>query len=147
MAVKGYPSPPGPALGSLSDFEIDTYFKGEPRYGGTFSNDQLTKRNYDPKLAYILNLQNLRQSGSHWVALLPEGRYIDSYGVGPTQEITPLVRTYNKSYFQGFKQSDCGYFAIYHVEKALAGEDPFDDLKASDYSHNYDVLKRYFTPE
>ena len=80
------------------------------------------------------------------MALLPYGRYIDSYGVGPTQEITPLVKTYNKSYFQGFNQSDCGYFAMYHISKALKGEDPFEDLIATDYAHNYAVLKRYFTP-
>ena len=131
---------------SLSDLEINHYIKNEKRFGGTLSNDQLTKKNYNPKKAYILNLQNRNQSGSHWVSLLPSGRYIDSYGVGPTQEITPLVKTYNTSYFQGFTQSDCGYFAIYHCEQALKGLDPFQDLKASNYSHNYGVLKRYFTP-
>ena len=126
-------------LGSLNDKQIAIMLKGLKNFGGVHANDDLT--DYDPKKCYILNLQNEDQPGSHWTALLPMGRYIDSFGFPPTKAITPFVKEYSLCDYQGLNQEDCGYFAIYFC---LNQQDPFKNLISNDYAHNYRTLKRFF---
>ena len=50
----------------LTTFEIQKYYQNEPRLNGDFSQDNL------PKIkdrAYIINLDEYSDLGTHWVAL------------------------------------------------------------------------------
>ena len=63
----------------LTNFEIQ-YYQNEPRFNGVFSWDNL------PKIkdrAYVINLDEYSDIGTHWVALYLNNNvtYFDSFGV------------------------------------------------------------------
>ena len=68
------------AASSLTNFEIQKY-ENKPRFNGVYSRDNL------PKIkdgAYIINLDEYSDIGTHWVALLVQNNdvtYFDSFGV------------------------------------------------------------------
>ena len=50
----------------LTNFEIQKYYHNQPRFNGAYSRDNL------PKIkdgAYILNLDQYSDIGTHWIAL------------------------------------------------------------------------------
>ena len=78
MEIKnGFLIPPHP----LTNFEIQKYYKNEPRFNGAYSRDNL------PKIkdgAYVINLDEYSDIGTHWVALHVNNNdvtYFDSFGV------------------------------------------------------------------
>ena len=74
----GFLMPPHP----LPNFEIQKYYKNEPRFDGVFSRDNLPKKIKDG--AYVINLDEYVDVGTHWIALScnrNEIVYFDSFGV------------------------------------------------------------------
>ena len=68
--------PPHP----LNNFEIQKY-QNEPRFNGVYSRDNLQKIKDG---AYIINLDEYSDIGTHWVALYVQNNdvtYFDSFGV------------------------------------------------------------------
>ena len=68
--------PPHP----LTNFEIQKY-QNEPRFNGAYSRDNLQKIKDG---AYIINLDEYADIGTHWVALHVQNKYItyfDSFRV------------------------------------------------------------------
>ena len=69
--------PPHP----LTNFEIQKYYQNEPRFNSVYSRDNL------PKLkdgAYVINLDEYSDIGTHWVALHIQNNnatYSHSFGV------------------------------------------------------------------
>ena len=66
----------------LKIFEIQKYYKNEPRFNGVYSRYNL------PKIrdgAYLKNLDEYSNIGTHWVALYVQNKnsviYFDSFGV------------------------------------------------------------------
>ena len=65
----------------LTNFEVQKYYQNEPRFNGVFSRDNL------PKIkdgAYIINLDEYSDIGTHWVALHVNNNdvtYFNSFGV------------------------------------------------------------------
>ena len=55
------PSPP------LTNFEIQKYYKNEPRFNGVSSRNNLFKKIKDG--AYIINFDEYTNVGTHWIAL------------------------------------------------------------------------------
>ena len=51
----------------LTNFEIQKYYKNEPRFNGVFSRNNLPKKTKDG--AYIINLDQYADVGTHWIAL------------------------------------------------------------------------------
>ena len=51
----------------LTNFEIQKYYKNEPRFNGVFSRNNLPKKIKDG--AYIINLDECSNVGTHWIAL------------------------------------------------------------------------------
>ena len=106
--------PPHP----LTNFEIQKYYQNEPRFNGVYSRDNL------PKIkdgAYVINLDEYSDIGTHWVALYVDGAndvtYFDSFGV---EHIPKEIRTFivNKTIktnifrIQAYDSITCGYFCI-----------------------------------
>ena len=50
----------------LHNFEIQKYYQNQSRFNGIYSRDNLQKINYG---AYIINLDQYSDIGTHWVAL------------------------------------------------------------------------------
>ena len=66
----------------LTNFEIQEYYQNEPRFNGVSSRDNLP--NTIKNGAYVINLHEYRDIGTHWVALYVNNKtaiYFDSFGV------------------------------------------------------------------
>ena len=59
----GFLIPPHP----LTNFEIQKYYKNEPRFNGVFSRNNLPKKIKDG--VYIINLDEYGDVSTHWIAL------------------------------------------------------------------------------
>ena len=55
--------PPHP----LTNFEIQKYYENELRFNGVYSQDNLPKQIKDG--VYVINLDEYKDTGTHWVAL------------------------------------------------------------------------------
>ena len=51
----------------LTNFEIQKYYKNDPRFNGAFSRNNSPKKIKDG--AYIINLDEYGDVGKHWIAL------------------------------------------------------------------------------
>ena len=70
--------PPHP----LTNFEIQKYYKNEPRFNGVFSRNNLHKKIKDG--TYVKNFDEYADIGTHWIALFGKRNeivYFDSFGV------------------------------------------------------------------
>ena len=66
----------------LTNFEISEYYKNEPRFNGVYSRNNLPK--IIKKGAYVINLDEYENTGTHWVALFVKPKYtayFDSFGI------------------------------------------------------------------
>ena len=82
-------TPPRP----LTNLEIQEYYQNEPRFNGVFSRDNLpnnnninnnNNNNNIKNGVYVINLDEYRDIGTHWVALYVNNKtatYFDSFGV------------------------------------------------------------------
>ena len=50
----------------LTNFEIQKYHQNEPRFNGVYSRNNLPKKKAG---AYVINLDEYPDTGTHWVAL------------------------------------------------------------------------------
>ena len=85
--------PPHP----LTNFEIQKYYKNEPRFNGVFSRNNLFKKIKEG--AYIINLEKYANVGTHWIALFCKKNkivYFDSFGIEHNpEEIKEFIRNKN----------------------------------------------------
>ena len=51
----------------LTNFEIQKYYKNEPRFNGVFSRNNFPKKIKDG--TYLTNLDEYADVGTHWIAL------------------------------------------------------------------------------
>ena len=66
----------------LTNFEIQKYYRMEPRFNGVYSKNNLPNKIKDG--AYIINLDEYADLGTHWIALFCkriEIVYFDSFSV------------------------------------------------------------------
>ena len=101
--------PPHP----LTNFEISKY-QNEPRFHGVYSWDNLQKIKDG---AYIINLDEYSDIGTHWVALYIQNNvtYFDSFrGEHILKEIRTFIRNKNIKtnifWIQPHDSIMCGYF-------------------------------------
>ena len=126
----------------LTNFEIQGYYQSEPIFNGVFSRDNLPNNNINnnnnnsnnnnnnicrkglasavKNVAYVINLDEYRDIGTHWVALYVDDKtatYFDRFGVehipkeiikfiGSKNIITNIYR------IQAYDSIMCGYFCI-----------------------------------
>ena len=120
----GFLMPPHP----LTNFEIQKYYKNEPRFNGVFSRNNLPKKIKDG--AYVINLDKYADVGTHWIALFcnrNEIVYFDSFGVEHVpEEIKEFIGNKNikANIFrvQANNSIICGYFCIGFIDFMLAGK-------------------------
>ena len=69
-------------LTHLTIFEIQEYYQNEAKFNGVFSRDNLPNKIKNG--AYVTNLDEYHDIGTHWVALYVNNKtvtYFDSFGV------------------------------------------------------------------
>ena len=140
-------------LHSLTNFEIQKYYQNEPRFNGAYSIDNL------PKIkdgAYIINLDEYADIGTHWVALyvVNDVTYFDSFDVEHIpKEIKEFINrslsiTTNIFRIQAYDSIMHGYFCIGFIDSILAGKTltEFTNLfSPNNVKKNDDIILNYFT--
>ena len=120
---------------ALYESEINDYLKHIPFFKGVFSRDKIIsiKVNKNENFAFVLNLENSYQDGSHWTCVyydknLPYVEYYDSFGLEPPIELEKLIRKkikkpiqYNPYQHQSPLSVRCGYFATNYIIKRYSG--------------------------
>ena len=138
----------------LKNFEIQKYYKNEPRFNGFFLRNNIPKYNFIKKIkdgVYIINLDEYVNIGTHWIALFCKKNeivYFNSFSVEDiSEEIKELIKEFpgNKNIKANIfrVQEDnsimCGYFCTGFVDFMLAGK------KLTDYTNLFslhDLKKR-----
>ena len=140
----------------LTNFEIQKYYKNEPRFNGVLSRNNLPKKIKDG--AYIINLDEYKDVGTHWIALFCNKNkiiYFDSFGVEHTpKEIKKLIGNKNiKANIFRVNENDsimCGYFCIGFIDFMLAGKkltDYTNLFSPYDFKKNDHIILSYFKNE
>ena len=87
--IRPYPS---------TNLEIQAYYQNDPRFNEVFSRDNLL--NTIKNDAYVINLNEYHDIGTHWVALYVNNKtvtYFDSFGVEHIpKEIMKFIDNKNK---------------------------------------------------
>ena len=70
----------------LTNFEMQKYYQNEPRFNSVYFRDNLPERSFTEIRdgAYVINLDEYSDIGTHWVALYLNNNdviYFDSFGV------------------------------------------------------------------
>ena len=115
-------------LHPLTNFKIQKYYQNESRFKGVYSRDNLTKIKDG---AYIINLDEYSDIGTHWVALYVHNddfTYFNHFGVEHIpKEIKAFINrslsiTTNIFRIQAYDSIMCGYFCIGFIDFMLAGK-------------------------
>ena len=141
--------PPHP----LTNFEIQKYYQNEPRFNGVFSRDNLP--NSIKNGAYVINLDEYYDIGTHWVALYVNNKtvtYFDSFGVEHIpKEIMKFIALkkiiVNIYRIQAYHSIMCGYFCIGFINFMFNGKSLkyYTDLfSLNDLKKNDDRILKYF---
>ena len=112
----------------LTNFKIEKYYESVPRFNGAFSRNNLPLKIKDG--AYVINLDEYADVGTHWVALFynrNEIAYFDNFGVEHVpEEIKKDARNKNiiANIFrvQANDSVMCKCFCIGFIEFMLAGK-------------------------
>ena len=137
----------------LTNFEIQKYYKNEPKLNGVYSRDNW------PKIkdgAYIINLDEYSDIGTHWIALWVNNSnnitYFDSFGVEHIpEEIKAFIgnKNINTNVFR-IQTNDsimCGYFCIGSINYMLNGKTLTEYtyfFSPNDFKKNDDIILNYF---
>lgn len=95
-------------------------------FRGVFVRDELPKRPRSNECG-ILNLDDSRGVGSHWVCWYKKGAekfYFDSYGLHPTTELIDYLKSpvyYNSERIQPDGEVFCGHLCLYILKKLSDG--------------------------
>ena len=141
----------------LTNFEIQKYYENEPRFNGIFSRDSLFNKIKDG--AYVINLDEYEDIGTHWIALFcnrNEIVYFDSFDVEhiPKEikefiEKLPKNRNIKANVFRIQENNSImwGYFSIGFIHFMLVGKkltDYTDLFSPYDFKKNDNIISSYF---
>ena len=108
----------------LTNTEISEYYKNEPKFNGVYYRNNLP--NKIKKGAYVINLDEYKNTSTHWVSLFVKPKYtvyFDNFGVEHIpKEINKVIRNDIKSNIfriQAYDSIMCGYFCIEFVNYML----------------------------
>ena len=145
----------------LTSFEIIKYYENESRFNGVYSRDNLPNKIKDG--AYLINLDEYADIGTHWIALYVKNNditYFDSIGVEHIpKEIKAFINRpsssalHNKNIktntfrIQAFDSIMCGYFCIGLINfmfKCKSLTEYTNLFSPNDFKENDDTILKYF---
>ena len=139
----------------LTNIEITEYYVNEPRFNDVYSRNDLP--NKIKKGAYVINLDEYENTGTHWVSLFVKANkviYFDSFGiVHIPKEINKFINNNIESNIfriQAYDLIMCGYFCIEFINymlkrKTLLNYTNF--FSPNDFKKNDQIIKRIFKNE
>ena len=140
----------------LTSFEIQKYYKNEPRFNGTYSRDNLSNKIKD--VAYVINLDEHSDIGTHWIAVYVKNNnitYFYSFGVEhiPKDIIKFIGRKnviVNIFRIQAYDSIMCGYFCIGFINFMFKGRSltAYTNLfSPNNFRKNDKIILSYFKDE
>ena len=124
----GFLIPPHP----LTNFEIQKYYKNEPRFNGVFLRNNLPKNIRDG--AYIINLDEYADAGTHWIDCKKMKLFISlvlvlNIFLNKLKNLSE--KNIKANIFRVLENNSimCGYFCIGFIDFMLAGK------KLTDYTN------------
>ena len=116
----------------LTNFEISEYYKNESRFNGVYSRNNFPKT--IKKGAYVINLDEYENLGTHWIALFVKQKYLvyfHSFGIEHIpKEIEHAVGNKeikaNIFRIQAYDSIMCGYFCIEFINYVFDGKSLID---------------------
>ena len=145
--------PPHPS----TNFKTQKYYQIEPKFNGVYSRDNLPNKIEDG--AYVINLDEYSDIGTHWVALYVSNNdvtYFDSFGV---EHIPKEMKKFiNRSLYiktnifriQAYNSIMFGYFCIGFINFMLEGKTLTDFtslFSPYDFDKNENIILSYFKDE
>ena len=141
---------------SLTNFEILKYYENESRFNGVYSRDNLPNKIKDG--AYVINLDEYSDIGTHWIALYLKNNditYFDSFGVEHIpKEIKAFIKNRNIKTnifrIQAYDSIMCGYFCIGFIDFMFKGKTLTEFTNLSypyDFKRNDDIIMSFFKDE
>ena len=130
----------------LTNFEIQAYYRNEPRFIGVYSRDNLPDK---------INLVEYSDIGNHWIALHVNNKtvtYFDSFGIEHiSEEMKKFVNNKNiiaKIFrIQAYDSVMCGYFCIGLINNMFIGKSLIDYtnlFSSNKFKKNDDKILNYF---
>ena len=148
----------------LTNIEISEYYKNEPRFNGVYSRNNLP--NKIKKGAYVINLDEYENTGTHWVALFVKPTYtvyFDIFGIehipkdinkfinNDTTKLSSLKHIKSNIFrIQAYNSIICGYFCIEFINYMLKGKTLLDYtnlISPNGFKKNDPVIKRILKNE
>ena len=148
----------------LTNIEISEYYANEPRFNGVYSRNNLP--NKIKKGAYVINLDEYENNGTHCVSLFVKPKYtvyFDNFGVEHIpKEINKFIRSKELGHavcneiksnifrIQACDSIMCGYFCIEFINYMLKGKTLLDYtnlFSPNDFKKNDQIIKRIFKNE
>ena len=152
MTFPRHSRPLGDVPHPLTNFEIQEYYQNEPRFNGVFSRDNLP--NTIQNGAYVINLDEYHDIGTHWVALYVNNNiiiYFDPFGVGhiPREIMKFIARKMITNIYriQAYDSIMCGYFCIGFINFMFNGNrltDYTNLFSPNGFKKNDDIILKYF---
>ena len=113
----------------LDNFELEKAVKdlNIKCFQGVFLSDTMPEKPNKTECG-IVNLDNSRGPGTHWVAWFKNGKnkvYFDSYGIQPTKEIIEYLGkgiNFNTDQVQPRGEVFCGHLCLYVLKELNEGE-------------------------
>ena len=144
----------GDVLHPLTNFEIQGYYQNEAKFNGVFSRDNLPNKTKNG--AYVINLDEYHDIGTHWVALYVNSKtvtYFDSFGVEHIpKEIIKFIDNKNiitnTFRIQAYDSIMCGYFCIRfnNFMFNVNGLTDYTNLfSPNNLKKNDDIILKYFS--
>ena len=136
----------------LTNFEIQEYYKNDPRFNGVYSRVNLPKTIKNG--AYVINLDEYADVGTHWIALYVKDNkitYFDSFGVVYIpKEVKKFIENKNIKINIFRIQADNSimseYFCTGFMDFILAGKSLIDFtglFSPYDFKKNDDIILSY----
>ena len=145
----------------LINIEISEYYKNEPKFNGVYSRNNLL--NKIKKGAYVLNLDEYENTGTHWVTLFVKPKYtvyfdsfrikhipkeINKFNNNDTTKSSAIAHIISNIFrIQTYDSIMCGYFCIEFINYMLKGKTLLDCTNLftpNDFKKNDQVIKRIF---
>ena len=140
----------------LTNIEISEYYKNEPRFNGVYSRNNLP--NKIKKGAYVINLDEYENMGTHWISLFVKPKYTVYYNSFGIEHIPKEINKFisnndiksNIFRIQAYDSIMCGYFCIEFINYMLKSKTLLDYtniFSPNDFKKNDQVIKRIFKNE
>ena len=129
------------------------YYENKSRFNGVYSRDNLPNKIKDG--AYVINLDEYSDIGTHWIALHVKNNditYFDSFGVeNISKEIKAFIKNKNIKTnifrIQVYDSIMCEYFCIGFIDFMLKGKSLIEYtnlFSSNDFRKNGDTILNYF---